>query len=499
MKRSDQLKWNTIAAFTVQVSAILSSFIVPKCILNAYGSATNGLVSSITGFLGFLTLMESGVGSVARAELYRPVANRDTAQISAIVNATHRFFKKIALLYLAFVAAFALVFPFAADTSEDFWYAFFLVLIIAITNFVQYYFGAGYMQVLYADQKIYILYAIQAASYLLSIATTICLTDCGAGIHAVKLASALAFIIRPVVVHFYVKKKYAIQSHATSKTPVLGQKWNNMLQTIAYFVHSKTDIVVLTVFCAFEDVSVYSVYAMITTGLSSIISSVCNGFTSKIGGQYSRNDQKLHDTFSAYELFVYNLTAICFATAAGIMQDFISVYIGNLTDAEYYQPAFCTILVLAEAMYCIRMPYNNMVSAAGQFRQTQYAAVIEAGINIILSTVLVWRYGLIGVAVGTLVAMMYRTIYLVFYLSRNLLKRSVRIFVKNVLIFGGASLVSVLVSSRVITYIHSDSYLTLAVEGAIALAISVAAVGFTDAIMFSRESKQLLREFTKGV
>ena len=148
MKRFNRLKWNTIASLAVQLAAILSSFIVPKCILNAYGSATNGMVSSITSFLGFLTLMESGVGSVARAELYRPVAEKDTEQTSVVVNATHDFFRKVAFLYLMFVAAFAIIFPLAVDSGENFWYTFFLVLIIAVTNLVQYYFGAGYMQVL---------------------------------------------------------------------------------------------------------------------------------------------------------------------------------------------------------------------------------------------------------------------------------------------------------------------------------------------------------------
>ena len=495
MKQSNRLKWNTIASFAVQIAAILSSFIVPKCILNAYGSAANGIVSSITSFLGFLTLMESGVGSVARAELYRPVASKDTEQVSAVLNATQDFFRKVAALYMIFVAAFAVVFPLTIDTGENYWYTFSLVLIIAVTNLMQYYFGAGYMQVLYADQKLYILYSIQAFSYLLSVVLTIWLTNIGTGIHVVKLVSALVFIIRPVVVHFYVKKKYCIRSDAVSKGPVLKQKWNNMLQTIAYFVHSKTDVIVLTIFCTFEDISVYSVYSMITTGLSSVISSLCNGFTSRIGSQYGRKDEKLQDTFSAYELFVCNITVICFVTAACMIQEFISIYTGNLTDAEYRQPVFGIMLILAEAAYCIRIPYNNMVSAAGHFRQTQYAAVMEAGINIVLSVVLVWKYGLIGVAVGTVIAMVYRTVYLVIYLSRNILNRSIWKFLKKIMVFGCVSLVSVLAAKCITAFIHPDSYLIWAEKSLVTLIITAAAVGGVDLTLFRRETQMLFGEF----
>lgn len=495
MKRFNRLKWNTIASLAVQLAAILSSFIVPKCILNAYGSATNGMVSSITSFLGFLTLMESGVGSVARAELYRPVAEKDTEQTSVVVNATHDFFRKVAFLYLMFVAAFAIIFPLAVDSGENFWYTFFLVLIIAVTNLVQYYFGAGYMQVLYADQKLYLLYSIQAISYLLSVVLTIWLTNIGATIHLVKLASALVFIIRPIAVNIYVKKEYSIRTDAVAESPVLQQKWNNMFQTIAYFVHSKTDAMVLTVFCTFEDVSVYAVYAMVTTGLSSVISSMCNGFTSRIGSQYGKKDEKLRDTFSAYELFVFNLTAICFTTAACVIQDFVFLYTRNLTDAEYRQPLFGLLLILAEAVFCIRMPYNNMVSSAGHFRQTQRAAIIEAGLNITLSVILVWKFGLVGVAVGTLIAMAYRTGYLVVYLTRNILNCGILKFMKKVIVFGAATVISGMISSRVTAFIYPNGFLPWAVKSAITLLITCVAVGIADTVLFSRETKLLFREF----
>ena len=66
--------------------------------------------------------------------------------------------------------------------------------------------------------------------------------------------------------------------------------------------------------------------------------------------------------------------------------------------------------------YCLRLPYNAMVFAAGHYKQTQLSAIIEAVINIVVSVVLVSKWGLVGVAIGTFAAMTYRTLYLVLYL-----------------------------------------------------------------------------------
>ena len=58
--------------------------------------------------------------------------------------------------------------------------------------------------------------------------------------------------------------------------------------------------------------------------------------------------------------------------------------------------------------------------------------MIEAGINITISVIAVLFLGLTGVAVGTLAAMLYRTVYLVIYLSKNIINRKLRYFIKHI-------------------------------------------------------------------
>ena len=71
--------------------------------------------------------------------------------------------------------------------------------------------------------------------------------------------------------------------------------------------------------------------------------------------------------------------------------------------------------------------------AAGHFKQTQNSAIIEAILNLTISIAVVYRFGLIGVALGTLIAVLYRTVYLAVYLSKYILKRNILIFLKRCL------------------------------------------------------------------
>ena len=71
-----------------------------------------------------------------------------------------------------------------------------------------------------------------------------------------------------------------------------------------------------------------------------------------------------------------------------------------------------------------------MIKAAGHFKQTQNGAYISAGLNVIITIGLVFKFGLVGAAIGTLVAMLYHTCYFVWYLKRNILNRSEVYFIK---------------------------------------------------------------------
>ena len=75
-----------------------------------------------------------------------------------------------------------------------------------------------------------------------------------------------------------------------------------------------------------------------------------------------------------------------------------------------------------------------MVLAAGHYKQTQNSAIIEMILNVAISIGLVFWFGLVGVAIGTMISMTYRTVYYALYLRKNILERSFILFIKHILV-----------------------------------------------------------------
>ena len=50
--------FNVVSSILLQILVMICGFIVPKVIMQSYGSSVNGLVTSITKFLAYILLLE---------------------------------------------------------------------------------------------------------------------------------------------------------------------------------------------------------------------------------------------------------------------------------------------------------------------------------------------------------------------------------------------------------------------------------------------------------
>ena len=95
--RSSRAKKNIYVSLLCQIVTLLCGLIVPKMLLDSFGSEVYGATTSIAQFLAYVTLLEGGIGGVARAVLYKPLANNDVNTMSAIMAELRKFFRIIAI------------------------------------------------------------------------------------------------------------------------------------------------------------------------------------------------------------------------------------------------------------------------------------------------------------------------------------------------------------------------------------------------------------------
>ena len=498
--RTTRAKKNIIASLSSQIVVLICGIVVPRMMIGAFGSEAYGATSSITQFLSYITLLEGGIGAVARAVLYKPLARNDLETIGAIMEEVKRFFRIIAWIFAGYVLFLAVEFQSISHVEcMDWLSSFLLVIVISISTFGQYYIGISNSILLQAAQKNYITNVVSIGATIINALFTIVLIRLGCGLITVKLASSMIFFMRPVILLLYVKKHYPMGKTGVVKGKTyLTQKWTGLGQHIAFFLHSNTDIVVLTVLADLRTVAVYSVYNMIVSNMQNLAISFSSGMESIFGDMIARDEkQELNDTFRTYETILSVVSIILFSATAVLIVPFIQIYTKGITDAEYTQPVFGVLLVLTALSYCLRLPYHAVVMAAGHFKQTSLAAYGEAIFNIGLSVMLVSKYGLIGVTAATLAATWFRFLYYVVYLSRNIICRKVGLFVKRFAINAAVLICNGWLGYGILSYFAVTNYFMWVICGAVLAVVMSALTLGINFCFFRADCIRLIRKFIR--
>lgn len=481
-----------------QLTAILCGFIVPKLIISNYGSSVNGLISSITQFLAYISFLEAGVGPVVKSILYKPIAKKNNEEIQNILKASEIFFRKISYIFLAYIIVLCFIFPNFIVKDYGNLYTISLIIIISISTFAEYFFGMTYRLFLQSNQEAYVVSTIQIGTTLVNTVLVIILIKLGCNIQVVKLFSSLIFILRPILQNIYVKKKYNIDLSNADKNYKLKNQWDGLAQHIAAVIHSNTDVVVLTLFSTLNNVSIYSVYYMVVKGIRNMMDSLANGIDASFGDMMAKDElETLNKSFRIYEVIYQFISCIIFTCSLILIVPFVKVYTTGITDTNYIQPLFGHILILSEFVYAIRIPYNMLIKTAGHFKQTMVGAWVEAISNIVISVALVIKYGLVGVAIGTLIAMLYRTIEFMIYVSKNILKRSYTILIKDSIIMCLQMILLYLVISHFFVNLNVDNYYQWIIYAIITTIVVTCFVLLTSFVAYRKDFKNIMN-YIKG-
>lgn len=211
------------------------------------------------------------------------------------------------------------------------------------------------------------------------------------------------------------------------------------------------------------------------------------------GDMIAREEKEnLNRSFKTYELFYFTLITIVYSISIVMILPFIKIYTSGVTDANYYRPIFAIFLIIAEFIWSIRQPYNDLVKVAGHFKETRKGAWIEAFTNLLLSIILVLKFGIIGVAIGILVSMLIRTAEFMYHTSKYILQRNQKENIKRIFIIVIEILLIVPIGFYISNYILVNSYTMWILLGIIIGIVSFIIVGVINGIIYKKDLKDLV-------
>lgn len=493
--RMQKLKLNSFIGIFYQFTLVITGFILPRCFLEFYGSNVNGLVASISQFLSLINICDMGIGAVVQSALYKPLADKDTLEISRVFLYSKRFFRIISYILFCYVIALTLIYPQIASRNFSTGYTVILILAMSISTFGQYFIGITYQLLLNADQRGYIQSLVNATTLIVNTFLSVILMYNGASIQSVKITTSIIYLARPMFLYIYVHKHYVIDRAVKVSGDAVPEKKSGIMQHLAYMIYQNTDIIVLTIFSTYASISIYSTYVLVTNGIRSLINVLLAGFEPLFGNLIAgKEKERLDSTFRKYNWFIHTVCTLLFSVTSILVVPFILIYTRGVSDADYNVPVFACFITLAYFFNVLRNALYVLIKASGHYKRTQNASLAEAIINVVLSIFLVFRIGIVGVAIGTVFAEMFFLIYENVYLSNNIIFCSLNVQIRQFCIDMITAVIYIALCSWI--KISTLSYLSW-IKSAIVVFAICSCVCFLIQMVFYKENVKMLHCLVK--
>ena len=433
MKKS-KAKKNVVVGFTGQLIILLLGMVFPRVILKNYGSDANGLISTITQIFSYMALLEAGIRQAAKNELFKCIAKKDEEQISVVATTAKRYFQRVTVLYGIGVIILSVMAPVFVVSNLDKEVIFFAAFFEGMAGVLSFYFVQTPSSILSAFGEDYVNTTVEVFNKGISYLVRIGLATVGASLFLLQFSYCIITIAKVIFYVTYFRRKYKwINFKAGKKKKKLRDRNAYVINELAWTIFSSTDNIILSTFVSTKMASVYVIYNMIFSALNTLLNAVYTSINYLLGQAFHENIKKyeiLHDNFTS--IFLGGMT-ILMSIAYILILPFISIYTKGVSDINYIYAAlpvfFCLIRILSWSRYVT----GNLTGLAGYAKQTSYISMLEAFMNIFISIVLVQKMGIMGVLIGSTIALPVKVIYCAYISDKKVMNRSCK---KTIVIYG---------------------------------------------------------------
>ncbi len=488
MNRTKRGFYNLICSAFGQIVIIVLGFLLPRLFIVNYGSEINGMLNSLNQIFVYLALFEAGVGAVTLQALYMPVALDDKNKINGILSATNIYYKKTGAAYFAALLVLATIYPLMVEINMSYVKAWITILFYGLGNVIVFFFQGKYKILLQAEGNSYIVTNLTTLITILNNLVKIVLIMLGFDVYMVIIGSFLINLIQMIYIVVYIHKKYSwIDLSVKPNYEAVSQKNSMLVHQISGVIFQNTDVLLLTFMGNLKVVSVYSMYKLVVTHISSFLNIIFNSISFALGQIFNTDKKRFNKIIDAIELYNSTFSFAVYTVVLLVFIPFMRLYTRNVVDVNYIDNFLPWLFILIELLTVMRTPMLNTINYAGHFKETLPQTIIETVINIGVSILLMKKYGMYGVLIGTIVALLYRTNDIIIYTNKKILKRNA---IKTYLIY--ATNFALLVLSNIIgdkyTYLI-NSYMSLFAFASISLLISILAFVCVQSTLFKNESK----------
>lgn len=408
MSRIENTGKNFVYSLLATVISSITSFISRTVFIYAIGVDYLGASSLFTNILAMLSLTELGISSAIGFSLYTPLAHQDIPTIKSLMGFYKRAYQIIALIITVLGIALIPFLKYIIKDPGNIQHIPFIYLVFLYNTVISYLFTYK-TTLLFADQRSYVMTNMTSVIGIITVIvqTVILLVFRNYFVYLVVGAA-----INTVQWFFINRRIFALYPYLKNRDvqPLDGKVKGSIARNVKAMIFHKfgelcinqTDNIIISSFISISAVGIYNNYYMLIGIINRFAQSIFSAASASLGNLVATETrERQHEVFMRYNFlgfWVFGWTGICLLT---LLNPFVELWLGK----EFLIDRLTLVLVILNYyLVGMRVTIGNVKNAAGLYAQDQWAPIVQAIINIVVSVWGAMRMGLAGVFLGTVVS-----------------------------------------------------------------------------------------------
>ena len=402
---------NIVFGYIGNLSSTVLGFILRTVFIQKLDETLLGVNGLYTGVLSMLSMAELGIGTALNFSLYAPVAQKNYGKIKSYMLFYKKAYRIIGLIVAVLgITLIPFLKFFIKDPGNYGIRELTLYYLIFLFNTVSTYFVSYKYSLVNAEQKNYIQTNILTITKLATTILQLIVLVVTSNFLLYLLTAAAVELLQKIWANNYLNKRYPylldkdVIPLGKEETKDIWDKTKALLcLKIGDIARLQTDSIIISSFIQVAIVGIVDNYNMVINSVQNFVLVIFNSAISSFGNLIAtESKQKQYELFKIYRFvanWIYGLSAIGFYVLLTPLV--VDLWLGE----KWLLSANIVALIVIDYYFKgDRVVMMNFRTAAGVFEQDKFLPLIQGGVNLVISIVLVQRIGLIGVYVGTVVS-----------------------------------------------------------------------------------------------
>lgn len=398
LRKENSIK-NFITTFIPFIIIAILGFVRVRIYLDGLGEVISSLNQVFNNIISYLAIAESGIGLFIGQKYYKLLVEENQKKINSCFKASKVFFNSLGIFIVIAGMIVSFFLNYLTNNDLDLMYmqlAFFLFLVKNAVDFFMY----APRVLINADQKMFKVNILINLTRVVEIVTEILLIKLGFNYLVVLIPGIFIRILFNLIINNKIYKLYPWLNNKSkfNKDELKGSK-NIFAQKVAGLIFYNTDTLIVSAFLTPAYVIVYTSYNFITKYLADISFMLVSAIQPSLGNIfYLENKDYSYKAFKKVNtLFLYIASVFTILTIS-LIDPFIGLWVGKkYISTIIVRYLFGLILFVSVSSLTILSTKDNL----GLFKETKFAIMTEAILNLILSLTLVSKFGISGILFAT--------------------------------------------------------------------------------------------------